>query len=100
MLEKARALVNRPPGPSLPVARIYARMGKRKEARQILDAVPKTGSHVSLATVYAALGDKGEAFRLLFENIEVHDGLAYVKTDPRLASLHSDPRWPVLLRSM
>jgi TolB-like protein/DNA-binding winged helix-turn-helix (wHTH) protein/Tfp pilus assembly protein PilF len=84
----------------LKVARIYGRMGKRKEARHILDAFPKTGNYQMLAGVYAALGDKDEAFRLLFSKAEVREGLAYVKTDPPLVSLHSDPRWPVLLRHM
>ena len=31
---------------------------------------------------------------------EERDGLNYVKTDPRLDSLHADPRWQVLLRRM
>ena len=53
-----------------------------------------------LATTYAALGDKDEAFRLLFQVTEERDGLNYVKTDPRLDSLHSDPRWHTLLRRM
>jgi tetratricopeptide (TPR) repeat protein len=100
LLEKANAL-NRPRGHSVQVARIYARMGKRKEARQILDALPKTRQYYSgLAGVYAALGDKGEAFRLLFALSEQRPILNYTKTDPPLEPLRSDPRWPVLLRRM
>lgn len=100
LLEKANAL-NRPPGHSLQAARIYARMGKRKEARQILDALPKTRRYYSgFAGVYAALGDKDEAFRLLFMLSEQRPMLNYTKTDPPLEPLRSDPRWPVLLRRM
>jgi TolB-like protein/DNA-binding winged helix-turn-helix (wHTH) protein/Flp pilus assembly protein TadD len=99
MHKKADALLNRPPGRDVRVARIYARMGKRKEARQILDRLPKTGRYYEgLAGVYAALGNKDEAFRLLFK--KVRPSLNYVKTDPPLENLHSDPRWPVLLRHM
>ena len=52
------------------------------------------------ATVYAALGDRDDAFRALSRMFEERDGLNYVKTDPRLDSLHADPRWQALLRRM
>jgi TolB-like protein/cytochrome c-type biogenesis protein CcmH/NrfG len=101
LAERAAMLVNRQPDSSFQVARIHARMGKRKEARQILAALPKTGRDYSeLAGVYAALGDKDEAFRLLFKKGEHRPILNYSKTDPPLEPLHSDPRWPVLLRYM
>jgi TolB-like protein/DNA-binding winged helix-turn-helix (wHTH) protein/thioredoxin-like negative regulator of GroEL len=99
MHEKAGALLHGPPGRDVRVARIYARMGKRNEARQMLDRWPETNRHYEvLAGVYAALGDKDEAFRLLFK--KARPSLNYVKTDPSLENLHSDPRWPVLLRHM
>ena len=96
--EKADKLRGRPEGgPS--IARIYARMGKPDEARRILDRTIKL-PWFEPATAYAALGDNDEAFRLLFGMLEERDSLNYVKTDPRLDSLHSDPRWQVLLRRM
>jgi TolB-like protein/DNA-binding winged helix-turn-helix (wHTH) protein/Tfp pilus assembly protein PilF len=109
--EKYDALRNRPPGRSPGVARIYTRMGKRKEARQILDTLRTTSGDrlltelnfniLNLAGLYTALDDKDEAFRLLYKNSEVRDGLdVYMKVDPRLDPLHSDPRWPELLRRM
>jgi tetratricopeptide (TPR) repeat protein len=52
-------------GASLSTARVYARMGKRREPREILDAWRGGSPHV-LATVYAALGDRDEAFRQLY----------------------------------
>jgi tetratricopeptide (TPR) repeat protein len=100
--ERVRALLNRPPGSSLDVARIYARMGKRKQARQILAtflAGPDALFH-KLAGVYAALGQKDEAFRMLFKKSESREGLAYMAVDPSLESLHSDSRWQVLLGRM
>ena len=51
------------------------------------------------ASAYAALGDKNEAFRLLFA-MQRGDGFNYVKVDPPFDSLHSDPRWRELLRHM
>ena len=100
--EKEKKVSGRAQDLSSAVARIYARMGKADEARRILDLQRTRGSQwFVLATTYAALGDNDEAFRLLFKNTEVRDGLgAYVKVDPPLDSLHSDPRWQVLLRRM
>ena len=51
------------------------------------------------ASAYAALGDKDEAFKLLFA-MQGGDGFNYVKVDPPLDGLHSDPRWRELLRHM
>jgi TolB-like protein/DNA-binding winged helix-turn-helix (wHTH) protein/Tfp pilus assembly protein PilF len=98
--EKADKLLGRPGGgPS--IARIYARMGKADEARRVLDRQWTSKlPWFEPATAYAALGDKDEAFRLLFGMLEERDSLNYVRTDPRLDSLHSDPRWQVLLRRM
>ncbi len=98
---KEDTLLGRPAGAGPAVARIYARMGKPAEARRILQAQRTSKwAWVESATVHAALGDKDEAFRSLSRMFEERDGLNYVKTDPRLDSLHADPRWQVLLRRM
>lgn len=99
--EKEKAVSGRAQDLSPAVARIYARMGKPDEARRMLDLQRTKGSQwFVLATTYAALGDNDEAFRLLFQVTEERDALNYVKTDPRLDSLHSDPRWQALLARM
>jgi TolB-like protein/DNA-binding winged helix-turn-helix (wHTH) protein/tetratricopeptide (TPR) repeat protein len=102
--EKANALAGRAPGPNADMARTYARMGKRREARQILETLrnrPAGLPVVPAAGAYAALDDRDEAFRVLFRNVEERNGPApYVNVDPTLDSLHSDPRWSVLLRRM
>ena len=98
---KEDMLLGRPAGESLAVARINARMGKPMEARRILRA--RRSTHwpwFESATVYAALGDKDEAFQSLARMFEERDGLNFVKTDPRFDSLHADPRWQALLRRM
>jgi hypothetical protein len=97
--EKANKVSGWAEGVSPAVARIYARTGKTDEARKILDLQRMRGSSWFVsATTYAALGDNDAAFRLLFQVTEERDALNYVKTDPRLDSLHSDPRWQLLLR--
>ena len=99
--EKEKKVSGRAQDLSPAVARIYARMGKPAEARRMLDLQRTKGSQwFVLATTYAALGDNDEAFRLLFQVTEERDALNYVKTDPRLDSLHSDPRWQTLLARM
>jgi TolB-like protein/DNA-binding winged helix-turn-helix (wHTH) protein/Tfp pilus assembly protein PilF len=99
LYEKAYAIGVRPRR-GFDIAIVFARLGKRNEANQIVAAVKDTTPPTQLAQVYAALGDNDEAFRLLFRYADDPDGLNYVKTEPRLASLHSDPRWPLLLRRM
>jgi hypothetical protein len=53
-----------------------------------------------IAAVYAALGDKDEAFRILEKAVGERQFLTPLKVEPPLESLHSDPRWQVLLRRM
>ena len=56
---------------------------------------------LSVARAYTALGDKDEAFKVLFRLVEERNNLATtIKADPPFDSLHSDPRWKELLRRM
>jgi tetratricopeptide (TPR) repeat protein len=91
---------------SIGMAGVYARMGKQREARQMLAGLktttnPASFSDALIAPVYALLGDKDEAFKSLFRQVEEHSNVAtYIKADPPLESLHADPRWKELLRRM
>jgi TolB-like protein/DNA-binding winged helix-turn-helix (wHTH) protein/Flp pilus assembly protein TadD len=99
--EKEDKVLGRSPGAGPDIARIYARMGRRDKARQVLPLRQTSRREwLSFASAYAALDDRDEAFRLLFESVAERDSLNYVKTDPRLDSLHSDSRWKVLLGLM
>lgn len=80
-------------------ARTYALMGKREKAIEMLNASRGGNPHL-LAMAYAALGERDEAFRLLFEIIEDPSFDVYVKTDPAFDRLHSDPRWQEVMRRM
>jgi TolB-like protein/Tfp pilus assembly protein PilF len=99
--DKARVLRGNPPDnpPFLELlAGVYARMGKRSEAKRILEGLGDDGP----PGAYTALGDHDEAFRLLFKMVaERRSWVAvFIKSDPQFASLHSDPRWQELLRRM
>jgi len=56
---------------------------------------------LGIASVYAALGEKDKAIRVLEKAIEARDSLLiFIKEEPPLESLHSHPRWKELLRRM
>ena len=84
---------------SVLIARIYALMGKKQEARLLIK-----GSKVQpilIAAVHAALGERDEAFKVLERAVDRHDSfLVYVKADPAFENMHSDPRWKALLHRM
>jgi tetratricopeptide (TPR) repeat protein len=98
--DEARVLRGNPPDnpPFLAIlASVYARMGKRSEAKRILVDLGDDGAPAA----YAALGDNDAAFKILFRRVEEREvHLCAIKTDPQSASLHSDPRWKELLRRM
>lgn len=90
---------------SADIARVRARMGKQKEARRMLEELkattdPASFSSFGVASAYAALGDKDEAFKVLFRMVEERNVATHIKADPQFESLHSDPRWKELLRHM
>lgn len=107
-LEKSEALNSGGNSAGYParLARVYAVMGRRDEARRMLEKIKATTEPDRLplprmAAPYAALGDRDEAFRLLFRLIDQrNDMITYIKEDPPLSSLHSDPRWKEVLRRM
>ena len=81
------------------IARVYALMGRQREARQMLSGL-KAGAF-DIAGGYAVLGDVNEAFRILEKAVEERNSLlVYLKEDPSFDNLHSDPRWQALLRRM
>jgi len=95
--ERTRGLLTNPGnGDSEDVARVYVHMGRVSEARQMLKRLGDRSP-----AVYAALGEKDTAFRLMFKSVEERiDWPIYIKADPLFDSLHSDPRWTELLRRM
>ncbi len=79
-------------------------LGRRSEAEKILfdlEHQPKDGyiSPYMLATIYAGLGENDAAFRLLGQAVQERDmDVAWaLAADPRMDTLHSDPRFQALL---
>ena len=96
---------------NLPVIRLghignaYARAGKKAEAQkaiqQLLEFTKQGLGTWELALVYAGLGEKDQAFEWLERAYKAHDkGMCYLKIDPPLDPLRSDPRFQQLLRRM
>ena len=81
----------------------YALSGRRGDALQTLDrllALSKRTqvSKYPIAAVYAALGDKGQAFAYLNRAYDEHSFmLGFLRVDPALDPLRSDPRFNALL---
>jgi tetratricopeptide (TPR) repeat protein len=90
--------------PSSGLAITYARTGRETEARNILAQLlqAREERYVSaplIAAVSTALGDKEEAFRWLERAYEEHSGvLQWIAFLPEFRALHSDARFPHLLR--
>ena len=84
-----------------PLAEIYARMGKRREAVDVLRTIEKEGIPANdywLAGIYSALGDRDRAIAALERGVQTHSFLPFVFVDPQLDPLRSDPRFQQLLR--
>ena len=84
----------------------YAVSGRPGEARRVLGelehlAAQRYVSPLDFAVVHAGLGQRDQAFSWLEK---AYDGrvprLSGVRVDPRLVSLHADPRFADLLRRM
>ena len=82
----------------------YAMAGKRQEAEKILQALSVKAKTVyvspfDIATIYAALGEKDEAFIWLDKAVDERSTfLPYAKWEQRLDPLRSDPRFKNLLQ--
>jgi TolB-like protein/class 3 adenylate cyclase len=92
--------------PSVGLAITYAKMGRRDDAHRLLDQLIQKSREQyvaaeSIATVYAALDEKDEAFRWMGRAVEEHSGSAASLTFyPEFRGLRSDPRFAGLVRRL
>jgi tetratricopeptide (TPR) repeat protein len=88
------------------LAHTYATWGRKSDALRELKrlkespAMPERTYAIALA--YAGLGDRDQSFQWLDTAFEGRPNLSlvWIKTDPRMDSLHADPRYGELLRRM
>jgi eukaryotic-like serine/threonine-protein kinase len=82
----------------------YARAGKEAEARTeitTLHSEGRFGSALSLARIYATLGEKVQAFEWLHKAGDERDSIVFwLKTDPNLARLRSEPQFTDMVKDM
>jgi len=82
---------------------VYARSGQSEAALDVITHLEETVKNegigrYEIALVYAGLGKKTEAFKWLEEAYKTRDeGLSYLKIDPCLDPLRTDPRFDDLL---
>jgi serine/threonine protein kinase/tetratricopeptide (TPR) repeat protein len=83
----------------------YGRVGQSVEARRVLNdlnglaAKGRFGSAFSIARIHAALGEKDQAFEWLRKAGDERDPLViWLKVDPTMDNLRSDPRFGDLLK--
>jgi tetratricopeptide (TPR) repeat protein len=83
---------------------IYAVSGRRTDALKIAQEFKDLSAHTYVdfywsGVIYAGLGDKDDAFRLLEKSYQEHAAtLPYLAVDPFWYGMHSDPRYADLLR--
>jgi TolB-like protein/Tfp pilus assembly protein PilF len=85
----------------------YVRAGQRAEARRVLEelkelaAKGRFGGAFGIARIYAALGEKKQAFAWLRKACDERDPLViWLKVDPTLDNLRKDPEFIQLLKDM
>jgi TolB-like protein/Flp pilus assembly protein TadD len=90
------------------LAAAHAQAGARAEAEKLLERLLTEAARPSpriapqdLAYVYAALGNRDEAFAWLDKAFEHRSSrILWLKVDPRVDSLRSDPRFAALIRRL
>jgi len=102
--QKAIPLSGESPDEPASLACAYALSGKKREAQQVLAELQERSkrsyiSPVIIAFIYAALGEKDQAFAWLDKAYEGRDFiLVLLKAEPMFDNLRSDPRFANLVR--
>lgn len=85
----------------LGLALVYDALGSRRESGLNLAELTKRQADYQIAEVYAARGEKDQAFKWLEASYRVRNpALLEIKGDPLLKNLRQDPRYTDLLKRM
>ena len=101
--EKARDL-NDDPAVLAYLANAYARSGKREEAMKVVAQMHELARQryvpaYGFGIAYAGLGDKDQAFQWLERSLQDRAWeITYLKVDPNMDGLRSDPRFNDLVK--
>ena len=99
------------------LANAYASAGRRADSNRVLRQLDEISRHqgpapawqgslsryvcpYEVAGVYAQLGEKDRAFEWLDKAYQSRSCMYWLRQDPRLSSIHSDPRFRELLTKM
>ena len=102
--EQERSFAGDTPTTHAKRAHVLAAIGKKEEARTILNEIISKRNQnwvtaYEIAIIYTWLGDFDNAFRWLAQAEREHAvGFTFVRVDPHLAKLRSDPRFADLIR--
>jgi serine/threonine-protein kinase len=102
--EQERSFAGDTPTTHAKRAHVLAAIGKREEAQAILNEIISKRNQnwvtaYEIAIIYTWIGDLDNAFRWLAQAEREHAvGFTFVRVDPHLARLRSDPRFADLLR--
>jgi tetratricopeptide (TPR) repeat protein len=101
--EQERVFAGDTPTTNLKRAHVLASVGRTDEARSILEEIVARRSEqwvsaYEIAIIYSLIGDRDHAFHWLQIAEREHAvGFTFVRVDPRLETLRSDPRFDSLL---
>ena len=102
--EQERSFAGDTPTTRAKRAHVLAAIGRHEEARTILEEILERRHEqwvtaYEIAIIYCLLGDRDSAFQWLSQAEREHAvGFTFVRVDPHLESLRSDPRFEELLR--
>ncbi len=108
LTQKAITLTNGQAQYKLQLGYIYTLVGKKDDARKILDEMSELSERTyvppaSMALLYEGLGEKDKAFEILHEAVERHSigfFLPQIRYDPIFEDIRSDERFSELMKKM